>query len=260
MLTLTRALLALFSAQVPYPPPPVAPFPIAQWDANTLPRYYERSDQLPLTDDELLKLSKAGFEPKHLVKMIEERRCACDASADGLIRLKKSGLSPDVLAAVSLHALPPNRSLTVEVTLDFAGEGDEARDGYFYFFVDDGDVTRSFVASVGEMLEHHHPHEESVDRSDLLLEKRVRRIHVAGDIALKTYGKHTLLVAFSANPSVLHPSQLRPDEREKAQGYTFDYPRSSLESVCRLGAAFKRDALLTYRWHFQGSQFACEWM
>src|SRR5262245_28099649 len=76
---------------LPFPTGDVQTYNIIQWDPNQLPRIYERSDQLPLTDEELTKLSQAGFEPPQLVKMIEERRCACDASADGLIRLKKAG-------------------------------------------------------------------------------------------------------------------------------------------------------------------------
>src|SRR4051794_5399877 len=58
---------------------------IVNWDSNHLPRVYERSDQLPLTDEEVAKLAKAGFDSMQMVKMIEERRCMCDASADGLI-------------------------------------------------------------------------------------------------------------------------------------------------------------------------------
>src|SRR5215472_7808600 len=84
---------------------------VVKWDANALPRVFQRSDQLPLTDEDLVKLAKAGFEARQLVKMIEERRCACDASADGLIRLKQQGVPPDVISAVSLHALRPNRAL-----------------------------------------------------------------------------------------------------------------------------------------------------
>src|SRR5688500_427633 len=93
---------------------PVLPFPgqtttlnIIEWDSNTLPKVYERSDQLPLSDEEVAKMSKAGFDSAQLVKMIEERRCACDASADGLIKLKQQGVHKDVLSAISLHGLKP---------------------------------------------------------------------------------------------------------------------------------------------------------
>src|SRR5438874_1381126 len=138
------ALIALTQApvQLPFPPGDTHTINIVNWDSNNFPKIYQRSDQLPLTDDELIKLAKAGFEPAQLVKMLEERRCACDASADGLIHLKEQGVPQEVISAISLHSLKPNRGLDLQVTLDFTGEGQEAREAFLYFFVDDGDFTR----------------------------------------------------------------------------------------------------------------------
>ncbi|MBJ6759264.1 hypothetical protein JGU66_00725 [Myxococcaceae bacterium JPH2] len=271
---LLAATLALAAGQAPRATPaarggpqPALPFPtgdvqtynIIQWDPNQLPRIYERSEQLPLSDEELTKLSQAGFEPAQLVKMIEERRCACDASADGLIRMKKAGVDKNVLAAVSLHALPPNRALNLLVTLDFTGEGRTAREAFLYFFVDDGDLTRVFTANLPELLQRQNSHETMVDRSDILIAHTVRRIQLAGNVPLKTYGPHRVMVAASANPTLTHPSQLTPAERAKSQTYTFDYPRGSLQSLCRLTAGYRRDAVLSYKWNFEGSRFECEW-
>lgn len=271
---LLAATLALASGQAPRATPAVRgdpgislPFPagdvqtynIIQWDPNQLPRIYERSDQLPLTDEELTKLSQAGFEPAQLVKMIEERRCACDASADGLIRLKKAGVDKNVLAAVSRHGLAPNRALNLLVTLDFTGESRTAREAFLYFFVEDGDLTRVFTANLPELLQRRNSHETMVDRSDILIARTVRRIQLAGHVPLKTYGPHRVLVAASASPTLTHPSQLTDLERAKSQSYTFDYPRSSLQSLCRLTAGYRRDAVLSYKWNFEGSRFECEW-
>ena len=75
----------------------------------------------------------------------------------------------------------------------------------------------------------------------------------------KTYGKHTVLVASSGNPTLTHPSQLSELERSKAQTYTLEYPRASLENLCRLTAGYRRDPVLADRWRFQGSRFECEW-
>ncbi|MCP3103277.1 hypothetical protein LZ198_30790 [Myxococcus sp. K15C18031901] len=244
---------------LPFPSSSVQTYNIIQWDPNNLPRIYERSDQLPLTDEELTKLSQAGFEPAQLVKMIEERRCACDASADGLIRLKKAGVDKNVLAAVSRHGLAPNRELNLLVTLDFTGESRTAREAFLYFFVEDGDVTRVFTANIPELLQRRNRHESMVDRSDILVARTVRRVELAGRVPLKTYGKHTVLVAASASPTLTHPSQLNDQERAKSQTYTFDYPRASLQSLCRLTAGYRRDAVLAYKWNFEGSRFECEW-
>jgi hypothetical protein len=232
---------------------------IVQWDANSLPKVYERSAQLPLTDEEVTKLSQAGFAPDELVTMVQQRRCACDASADGLIRLRRAGVDKRVLSAISLHALPPNRALQLVVTLDFTGESRTARDAFLYVFVDDGALTRVLTANVDDLLHRSNAHESLVDRSDLLIERSVRRIVLPGEVALKTYGPHRVMVVSSARPTLTHPSQLTPQERANARTYTFDYPRSSLQSVCRLDAGYKRDAELTDRWRFVGSRFECEW-
>ena len=49
---------------------------LVTWNGNQLPKVYERSDQLPLNDDEVAKLTRAGFTAPQLVKMIEERPAA----------------------------------------------------------------------------------------------------------------------------------------------------------------------------------------
>ncbi|NTX00685.1 MULTISPECIES: hypothetical protein [Myxococcus] len=244
---------------LPFPTGTTQTYNIIQWDPNQLPRIYERSDQLPLTDEELTKLSQAGFEPAQLVKMIEERRCACDASADGLIKLKKAGVDKNVLAAVSRHGIAPNRELELLVTMDFTGESRVAREAFLYFFVDDGDLTRVFSANITDLLQRRNRHETTVDRSDILVARTVRRVQLSGRVPLKTYGKHNVLVVASASPTLTHPSQLTPQERTKSQSYTFDYPRASLMSLCRLTAGYRRDAVLNYKWNFEGSRFECEW-
>ena len=125
---------------------------LAQWDSNSLPPVYERSEQPPLTDEDVSKLTQAGFPPDQLVRLIAERQCACDASPEGLIRMKVAGVDPSVISAVSRHALRPNRVLNLEVTLDFAGESRRSRNAYLYVFVDDGDVTRVMSANIDDLL------------------------------------------------------------------------------------------------------------
>jgi hypothetical protein len=264
---LAPVLLLVLSQPTSSIPPLPLPFPAGssetinflQWNSNDLPKVYQRSEQLPLNDEELLKLAKAGFDGPELVKMIQERRCACDASADGLIRLKSAGIAKEVIAAVSLHGLKPNRGLTLLVTLDFTGEGREARGAFLYFFVDDAGSTRVFSANLNDFLGRSNPNETMSDKSDLLITKRVRRIQLAGELPLKTYGKHEVLVVASANPALTHPSQLTQLEMKTAQTYAFDYPRTSIQSLCRLTAGYKRDAMLAYLWKYMGSRFECEW-
>ncbi|GAC1339532.1 MAG: hypothetical protein NVS2B9_05590 [Myxococcales bacterium] len=253
------ALLLAAGSVLPFPPGETRTINVLQWDTNQLPRIYQRSDQLPLTDDEVAQLAQGGFDSAQIVKMIEERRCACDASAAGLLRLKQRGVPKEVLSALSLHALRPNRALQIAMMLDFSGDGRSARESFLYFFVDDGKVTRVLTANLNDLLGQKRAHESLVDRSDLLIERQVRRIELAGSVPLKSYGKHTVLVASSANPTLTHPSQLSELERSKAQTYSIDYPRASLENLCRLTAGYRRDPVLADRWNFQGSRFECEW-
>lgn len=247
---------------------PVArPFPTGQsqtinvvnWDSNQLPKLYERSDQLPLTNEDVAKMSAAGFDTPQLVKMIEERRCACDASADGLIDLKKQGVAKEVLSAISLHSLPPNRALNLLLTLDFSGDSRVAREAFLYVFIDDGPVTRVMTLNLEDLLSRKNDRDTMTDKSDLLIERKVRRITLPGTVPLTTYGKHHVMVVASANPTLTHPGQLKENERKAAQLYEFDYPRSSIQNVCRLNAGYRRDAVLNYRWNYVGSRFECEW-
>src|SRR5262249_8751480 len=168
---------------------------------------------------ELTKLTQAGFTTDQLVRMLAERRCACDASPDGLVRLRQAGVDPAGIPAGSPYALPPNQVLHLQGTLDFPREGHQAKNTYVYTFVDDGDLPRVFSANVDELLRRPNAHETTVDRSDFLIARTVRRIVLPGQLPLKTYGRHTLLVAPSASPGLTHPSQLRLQDRANSQAY-----------------------------------------
>ncbi|MFW5879050.1 MAG: hypothetical protein ACOCVR_04445 [Myxococcota bacterium] len=246
-------------ARLLFPTGDVRTVNIIEWDANALPPVYERSDQLPLTDEEVLRLAGSELPTDMIVKMIEERRCACDASADALVRLSEQGVANEIVAAVSTHALRPNRHLRLAVTLDFDGASRTVRQRYLYLFVEDGDITRVFSADLGALLGTERAHETMVDRSDLLISRTIRRIQLAGRVPLKTYGRRQVLVATSANPAISHPSQLSEQELADSQSYTIDYPRSSITNICRLHVGYRRDVMLEHRWHFAGSRFECEW-
>lgn len=247
------------SRALPFPTGDVRTINVIEWDANALPPVYERSDELPLTDDDLRRLVESDIPPEMVVKMIEERRCACDSSARGLVAMSEAGFPNEVIAAVSTHALRPNRHLNLFLTFDFDGESRVARERYLYIFIEDGDVTRVFRADLGAMLATPRRHETMVDRSDLLISRTVRRVQLAGEVPLKTYGRRHVMVVTSARPALTHPSQLSEGELEKAGTYTIEYPRSSLSNICRLDVGYRRDVMLTHLWHFVGSRLECEW-
>jgi len=243
---------------VPFPPTEGKPLDIGAWENHRPPRPGPRVAQLPLTSDEVIRMTGAGFDPKALVKLLAERRCACDVSADALIALKKAGVDRTVITAMTEHALPANRRLELEITLDFTGAA-PVRDATLYFFIEDSDRTRVFTANLEQLLETPGAHLSTVDRSEILGERQVRRIALPGDVPLHTYGSHTLLVVSSSNPAITHPSQLTPGERSRAQSYRFDYPPASLQSLCHLTAGFRPDGALPGRWRLVGSRFECDW-
>ncbi|MBI5549288.1 MAG: hypothetical protein HY901_35840, partial [Deltaproteobacteria bacterium] len=66
-------------------------------------------------------------------------------------------------------------------------------------------------------------------------------------------------VTSAARPSINHPGLLSDTERDRGQAYHFEYPRSSLQSLCRLWVGYRGDPLLAGKWVFAGSRFDCEW-
>lgn len=240
-------------------------FNIVEWDGGELPRRYERSDQLPVTLEDVRKLSANEFSDQAIVKMIEERRCACDVSVDALVELKETGVSEAVIQAVSLHALPPNRALQLVITMDFEGLGGEeavsaqARKGYLYLIIPDGDRERIFVGNLQEVLAGRWRRDTLVDRTDLLLPKKVRRVVFAAEVPLKVHGQKQAMVFTSTRPDIYTSADIPEADRAGVQVYEFDYPGSSLQRICDLQVLYRQDALLPDQWHLVRTNFQCEW-
>ena len=240
-------------------------FNIVDWDGGQLPRRYERSDQLPMSLDDVRKLSANKFSTAAITKMLEERRCACDASADALVELKKAGVAEQVLQAVSLHSLPPNRAFGLTISLDFEGLGGastvstQARKGYLYLIVPDGDKERVFMGNLQTILARRWQHDELVDNTDLLLSKKVRRVTFASEVPLKTYGPKKVLVFTSTKPDIYTSADIPETDREGVQEFEFEYPAASLENRCTLQVLYRQDSMLANRWHLVRTNFQCEW-
>ncbi|MSS73662.1 MAG: hypothetical protein EXS64_19570 [Candidatus Latescibacteria bacterium] len=232
---------------------------IVSWEGGRLLPVYERSDQLPLSAEDILRLSRNGFAPQQIVRMIQERRVAGDASADGLIALKKAGVAPEVLQAFSLHALPPNRALNLSVELSFEGVSREARRRYLYVILPDGPRERVFTADLGAVLSGHWSRDVLVDRTDPLLPRQIRRITFSGEVPLKTYGQKSVLVFTSTRPDIIASADIPGADRPGVQTYTLDYPASSLRRDCLVQIRYKQDVAVPYQWHMVRSKLQCEW-
>ena len=240
-------------------------FHIIEWDGGELPRRYERSDQLPMTLEDVRKLSRSKFSTQAIVKMLEERRCACDASVDALVELKEAGVPEEVIQAVSLHALPPNRSIDLVVTMDFEGLGGaeavstRSRKGYLYLIIPDGDQERVFIGDLQAVLSGRWRRDGLVDRTDLLLPKKVRRVVFAAEVPLKVHGPKKAMIFTSARPDIYRSADIPETDRKGMQVYEFDYPVSSLLRICNLQVLYRQDAMLPDRWHLVRANFQCEW-
>lgn len=232
---------------------------IVDWDGGDLPPVYERSDQLPLTQEDIVNLSRNDFAPGEIARMIQERRFVGNASAEGLIDLKKAGVDAQVIQAVSRHALPPNRALYLTVQIDFEGASTEARNRYLYVIIPDGDHERIFTADLGAVLAGQWRQDVMVDATDPLLPKRIRRITFTGEIPLKTYGQRQIQVFTSTRPGIYASADIPEADRPKIREYTIDYPACSLQQDCRLLIRYRQDALVPYKWQMVGSNLRCEW-
>ena len=253
------------AAKTPNPLEDGLVYNIINWDGGTVPQIYQRSDQLPLDDEGVQKLSAGGFSDGAIIKMLEERRCACDASVDGMLRLKEAGVSEAVIQAISLHSLAPNRSLFLTIAFDFEGLGgkasvsDRARKGYLYLIIPDGDKERVFFGNLQRILAGQWHRDSLVDNTDQLLPKKVRRINFTAEVPLKTYGTKKALVFTSTKPDIYTSADIPPQDRKGVRQFEFDYPSSSLQRHCSLQALYRQDKLLEDKWHLARTHFQCEW-
>ena len=232
---------------------------IVEWDGGTLPPVFDRSDQLPLTGADIRSLSQHDFSPEQIAKMVGERRFVGDASAAGLIDLKKSGVAPEVIQAVSRHALPPNRALSLTIRLEFEGTSREARKRYLYVIVPDGEIERIFTADLGSVLAGRWRQDTTVDRTDLVLPKHVRQVTFSGEVPLKTYGQKTIRVFTSTRPGIYTSADIPEADVPGIKTYTINYPVSSLLQHCELQVRYKQDPVVPYKWEMVGSYLQCEW-
>ena len=244
--------------------PPGYVFNIVDWEGGRLPPLYERSDQLPMSLDDIVSLTEAEFSEAAILKMLEERRCACDASVGSLVLLKKRGVTEKVIQAMSLHALPPNRSLDLAIHMDFEGLGGaavstRAHRAYLYLIIPDGGRDRVFFGSLAEVLAQASKRGAAVDNTDLLLPRQVRRVSFVARVPLKEPGPKRALVFASTRPNIYTEADIPLADRKGVQEFTFDYPASSLQQFCSLQVLHRQDAMLDNRWHMQRSHFECEW-
>jgi hypothetical protein len=58
--------------------------------------------QQPLTNENIVTLAKAGFDELFLLQLIRNSRTNFDTSVDGLVALKKAGVSEDLIRLMAM--------------------------------------------------------------------------------------------------------------------------------------------------------------
>ena len=261
--TITLTLLA-FALCIPLlaadlPPTRGEVINIVQWDGGELPKVYERSSQMPFTRSDLARLAQSDFAPELIAQMVIERRFVGDASAEGLIALRNDGLSPEVIRAVSMHALPPNQALNFTFLLNFEGASWAARKRYLYIIVPDGDTERVFTADLGTVLSGAWRQDIVEDRTDPLLARQIRRIAFSGSVPMKTYGQKAIHIFTSARPDIYRHSDIPQADLPGVKTAVIDYPVSSLRQDIRLTVRFKQDLMLPDKWQMTAAHIETEW-
>jgi hypothetical protein len=232
---------------------------IVEWDGGELPQVYERSDQMPFTQIDVTHLVASGFDTEQITRMIAERRYAGDASANGLIAMKNEGVDPQIIQAVSKHALPPNRALNLTFNLEFEGKAGSARKRYLYVMVPDGTIDRVFTADISGVLAGHWQNETLIDNTDPLLTRQIRRITFSGKLPLKSYGPKEVRIFASSHPGIHRLQDIPQPDLLAVHVFPIHYPARSLLQDCRVTIRHKQDALLADKWHLMDAYLECEW-
>jgi hypothetical protein len=265
MKTIITSILALFTftsfaaANDKLPPTRGPVINIVEWDGGELPQVYERSEQRPFTQTDVTRLVASGFETEQIANMIAERRYVGDASTNGLITLKNNGVASEIIQAVSKHALPPNRALSLTFHLEFEGKSGAARKRFLYVIVPDGTIDRIFTADLGTVLSGHWQHDTLIDNTDALLTRQIRRVTFSGTLPLKIYGQKEVRIFTSTHPGIHHLEDIPQSDRLGVKVYTINYPVSSVRQDFRLTIRHKQDALLADKWHLVDTHLECEW-
>ena len=115
------------------------------------------------------------------------------------------------------------------------------------------------ILILGEVLSGRWKHDTTVDATDLLLPRKVRRVTFTGTLPLKTHGTKTIRVFNSTRPGIRHINDIPKTDLAGVQTYKIDYPMSSALRDCRVFVNYKQDVMLPDKWHMVDTHLECEW-
>ena len=128
------------------------------------------------------------------------------------MELKQAGVAEQVIQGGIAPRAAAQPLVRPDDRLDFEGLGGkatvstQARKGYLYLIVPDGDKERVFIGNLQAILAGRWQRDALIDNTDLLLPKKVRRVTFASEVPLKTYGRKKALFLLRPNRiSTLQP-------------------------------------------------------
>ncbi len=255
--------LALFTANTGLANPQVVKLlELRTDDPRAWERLHRDSDSLPLTLEELEKLSKAGLKSKTIIEMMRTRRVLVVADADALLRLKKAGADDAMVAAVSAYALAPNQHFDLEIVLAVSTPHGVSQAPFLYVEAWHTVKKRqeAFLHSdLRGLLTRGARVEVTTDRSDPLLPQTVRTVTLRAPVKTRHPGKIALRVLMSKTPGLRAFDTLPDAAKARIQTLHVDYPGVSLDRRCRLRLDIDRDPLIRDHFKMRPGILECWW-
>lgn len=220
------------------------------------------SSSLPLTLEELTRLSDAGVGEASLLELIRTRRVLLRADAEVLLALKAKGLGDALLTAVSTHAWPPNEGFDLNIQTNLASPRDLALAPYLYVEIFNPGLKRqeAFLhADLRRAWQGNLTGQTVVDRSDPLLPETVRTVDLAARVRTRQAGKLEVRVLVTQAAGLRDLSNLGAPLAAQVRTFALDYPAVSLDQWCRLQLDVLRDTALRDRFNLRHGHLECRW-
>lgn len=231
-------------------------------DPDAWESLHRQSESLPFTLDEVQKLARAGIAEPKLLEIIRTRRLLIVADADTLVKLKKSGASDNLVAAVSAYALAPNRSLDLAIQVQIATPYQITQAPYLYVEVVNLETKTQetlLYTDLRRLLSNKWRVDVTEDRSDPLLPQRIRSLRLWGHAPARHAGRLEVRVLLTQKPGLMNLDVLTPEEKKGLRTWQIDYPGVSLQRACELQLQLDRDPLLKDLFNLQRADFRCRW-
>ncbi|MEE2785773.1 MAG: hypothetical protein VX589_00440 [Myxococcota bacterium] len=222
----------------------------------------QRSDSLPLRQQDLKKLTAAGLSEATVIEMMRTRGVLILADGDTLSTLKKNGASDAYVAAISAHAVAPNQSFTLRIQLDLLNIIRTSDAQFLYIEAWHRGTKRPigfFQADLQRLVHTQGVVAATRRTNDPLLPETIRSIRFVTRVKARQFGEIDLRILVSpiGGLTTLGHADGTPVEGVKVQ--RLEYPPVSLDNRCDLNLAARQDELLPERITLTTAKLNCRW-